>query len=241
VAPSRSRDRSDLGVLALGIGPRRGFSLGVQAYARRSRDLLLVGPVEGEPFATTGAFAAGSAASYGLSTDASWSTKRWGWTARYSFQNTRVQSAGLSYAPENAGRHVLEGAAIVFPTRTASIRASMATALGRRATAIANDFEWESTNILDRGSEFGGSPVYAPDALGASPLPGYYRLDLSIRKEWRLGVAGRDVTLALFGTATNVLGRRNLLTYAPDADTGRTTGVEMRPRAPLVVGLDWGF
>jgi len=233
--------RSHLGVLALGYRPRDGLALGAQAYARRSRDLLLVAPVEGEPFSTTGVFDAGTGTTWGFSTDATWSTRRLGLTAGYAFQETRVDVHGSTYVPESGTRHLLEGGAILFPTRTTSVRVSVQAALGRRATAVTNGFEWEATNIIDRGSEFGGSPYYDPQALGHTFLPGYYRLDVGVRKEWHLGVAGRDATLALFGTATNVLGRSNLLTYAPDRDTGRLTGVEMRPRAPLVVGLDWGF
>ena len=233
--------RSQLGVFALSYRPREGLKFGAQAYARRSRDLLLIAPVEGEPFATTGDFAVGSATSHGLSADAAWSSRRCGLVASYAFQENQVHYAGERYVPDSGARHVLQGGAIVFPTRTTSVRLSLAAALGRRATAVTNGFEWEATNIVDRGSEFGGSPYYTLDALSGTAMPGYYRLDVGIRKEWHLGVAGRDATLAFFGTATNVLGRRNFLTYAPDADTGRTTGIEMRPRAPLVVGLDWGF
>jgi hypothetical protein len=47
--------------------------------------------------------------------------------------------------------------------------------------------------------------------------------------------------VALFATATNLLNRTNLLTYATDAATGQRRPVEMRPLAPLVVGLDWRF
>jgi hypothetical protein len=32
-----------------------------------------------------------------------------------------------------------------------------------------------------------------------------------------------------------------VLTYAKDPSTGRVLQIEMRPRAPLVVGLDWQF
>jgi hypothetical protein len=45
--------------------------------------------------------------------------------------------------------------------------------------------------------------------------------------------------VALFGTVTNVLGRRNALTVVVDPTTGSRTPAEMRPRSPLVVGLDW--
>jgi hypothetical protein len=53
--------------------------------------------------------------------------------------------------------------------------------------------------------------------------------------------AGRDATIALFGAVTNLLGRRNLMTYVHDRESGRREGVEMRPRSPLVAGIDWSF
>jgi hypothetical protein len=72
-------------------------------------------------------------------------------------------------------------------------------------------------------------------------LPAYFRLDLGLRKHWHIEVAGRDVELALFGTVTNLLGRRNVLAVATDPRTGKRSEIEMRPLAPLVVGLDWRF
>jgi hypothetical protein len=47
--------------------------------------------------------------------------------------------------------------------------------------------------------------------------------------------------VALFGTVTNVFGRQNVLTYSWSPTTGEYAPVEMRPLAPLVVGLDWRF
>jgi hypothetical protein len=72
-------------------------------------------------------------------------------------------------------------------------------------------------------------------------LPTYLRADLGIRKHWHLHIAGRDASVALFGTVTNVVARRNVLAYATDPATGETAAVEMRPLSPLVVGLDWRF
>jgi hypothetical protein len=31
------------------------------------------------------------------------------------------------------------------------------------------------------------------------------------------------------------------MTYATDPSSGERVGIEMRPRAPLVVGIDWRF
>ena len=54
-------------------------------------------------------------------------------------------------------------------------------------------------------------------------------------------MGGRQMEMAVFGTYTNLLGRTNVLTYARDPATGRPVAVEMRPRSPLVLGLDWRF
>ncbi len=67
------------------------------------------------------------------------------------------------------------------------------------------------------------------------------RVDLGARKHWHLGIGGRDASLALFGTVTNLLARRNVLTYATDPASGERVVVEMRPLAPLVAGIDWRF
>lgn len=102
-------------------------------------------------------------------------------------------------------------------------------------------FEWEACNLLDQGCEFAGSPTHDTNRLGGTRLPSYFRLDLGLRKHWHLELAGRDVELALFATVTNLLGRRNVLAVATDPVTGMRSEIEMRPRAPLVVGLDWRF
>jgi hypothetical protein len=47
--------------------------------------------------------------------------------------------------------------------------------------------------------------------------------------------------LAIYGTFSNLLGRTNVLTVSTDPVSGRSSAVEMRPRAPLVVGVDWRF
>jgi hypothetical protein len=239
-APGVPVARSQLGVIAGSYHPREGLRFGAQAYERRADGLLLVAPGEGEPFAM-GAFTTGSGTSRGVSADAALSAKRYAIVASYGLQHTSLSYGNSSYVPESGATHLAQCGAIAFPDATTSIRLGLTAAMGRRATAIAGGFEWEANNILDRGSEFGGSPYYGGEALGGTALPTYYRLDLGVRKQWRVGVGGRDATVALFGTATNILGRKNILTYARDPSTGNLTGIEMRPLAPLVLGLDWGF
>lgn len=236
--------RGDHGVLAADYRPVAGLQLGAQAYTRAARGVLLVAPSGGEPF-SMGTFTVGSQASRGVSFNAALSSARYGVVASYGLQRVRlayaVGAGDSAYVPDHGARHLLEGGIIVFPGASSSIRLGVTSAWGRRTTTIADGLEWEACNLLDRGCEFGGSPHYDGAALGGTRLPAYVRVDLGFRKLWHFAVGGRDAAIALFGTVTNVLNRTNVLTYARNPTTGQLAPIEMRPLAPLVVGLDWRF
>lgn len=232
--------RSDRAVLAADVLAGAGIRLGAQAYLSDFDGLLLVAPRAGTPFATDG-FTTGAGISRGLALDAAVSGARYGITASYGWQRVRVTYGDQEYAPGYGTSHSMETGMIVFPTPTASIRLGLTGAFGRRGTGILGAFEWESCNLLDKGCEFGGAPTHDTGAVGATRLPSYFRLDLGLRKHWHLALGGRDVEVAVFGSVTNLLGRRNVLAVATDPVTGRRTQIEMRPLAPLVVGLDWRF
>ncbi|MGH7724650.1 MAG: hypothetical protein ACREOU_04410, partial [Candidatus Eiseniibacteriota bacterium] len=183
----------------------------------------------------------GSGTARGLALDLGLSGTRFGILASYGVQHARLTGGGTTYAPSHSATHFLEGGLTLHPSATASIRLGVAAALGRRTTPVDGSFQWEAHNLLDRGAEFVGSPNQDTGALGAAALPGYLRLDLGVRKHWHFDLGGRDVALGVFGTMTNLLGRENVLTYARDPSTGQRTRILMRPRAPLVVGLDWRF
>lgn len=232
--------RADREVLAAELRPRSGVRLGAQAFLRAAEGLALVAPRTGDPFAT-GALAAGSERSGGFSLDAAVSGTRYGTVASYGWQRVRLVHGDSTYVPDYAASHHVEAGVIVFPSATSSIRLGATAAFGRRATAVSDAFEWEGCNLLDQGCELAGSPRQATGQLGAMKLPPYLLLDVGLRKHWHLSFAGRDALVALFGTVTNVLGRNNTLTVATDRSTGERMSIGMRPRAPLVVGLDWRF
>jgi carboxypeptidase family protein/TonB-dependent receptor-like protein len=238
-APGVPVARSDRGVLAAEYRPHPGLRLGAQVYLTGYDGLLLVAPATGQPFAANG-FTTGSGAAPGFSLDGSLSGSRFGLLARYGWQQVRLEYGDSSYTPVYGTSHLFELGGIVFPSATSSIRLGVTGGIGRRATSIGGSFEWESCNLVDRGCEFTGNPQ-ANGALGGTTLPAYFRLDLSLRKHWHLEIGRRDLTLALFATVTNLLGRTNVLTVVTDPVSGRTSAVEMRPRSPLVAGLDWRF
>jgi hypothetical protein len=203
-------------------------------------DLALVAPRADDPFATEG-FVEGWGTARGVSLDAGANGARYGVVASYGLQRVRLEYADSSYVPEHGATHTLDAGVIVFPSTTSSVRAGARAVFGRSATPIAGAFEWEACNLLDRGCEFGGSPRHPPELLGASRLPAYVRLDLGVEKHWHLELGDRDGLLSVFASVTNVLDRRNVLAIATDPETGESTEIAMRPRSPLVVGIDWRF
>ncbi|HTG50585.1 MAG TPA: hypothetical protein VL915_08860, partial [Gemmatimonadales bacterium] len=235
--PVASSDRMMVGAE---LRPLPGVRLGAQTFLSRFDGVLLVAPATGRPFATDG-FAGGRGTAKGVSVEAALSGRWYGALASWGLQDVREIYGGSSYAPGHGTSHLVELGLIVFPSPTASVRMGFTGALGRRGTGVLGAFEWESCNLLDQGCEFAGSPTQDARNPGGTRLPDYLRLDIGARKHWHLGIAGRDVELGLFGTLTNLFGRRNVLAVATDPSTGARSLVEMRPFAPLVVGLDWRF
>ena len=232
--------RSDHVILAGDYRPSAALRVGVQGYVRAFDGLVIVAPRETAPFAS-GAFATGSGAARGVSLDVAVSKARYGLMASYGWQRVRMRYGDSSYVPDYATRHLIDGGAVLFPTPTTSVRIGASAGVGRRTSMVVGHLEWESCNLLDQGCEFAGSPHNEPGPPAGTELPAYLRLDVGVRKHWHVHVGGRDVTLAVFGTVTNVVGRQNTLTYARHASTGEISAIGMRPLAPLVIGLDWRF
>ncbi len=228
--------RSDQEAVGAEYRPTPGVRLGLQAYQRAFAGIVLVAPQTTGPF-TTGSFASGSGRSRGVSLEAGMTVARWGMVASYGWEELRLDPGSNAYVPSQGASHHVEGGVNFFPTATTSIRLGAVGVFGRRATAVSGGFEWEACNLLDEGCEFGGSPG-TTGAPGGVSLPAYFRVDLGVRKHWHVAVGRRDAVVALFGTLTNVLNRRNVLSYSRAGD-GTLTPIEMRPLAPLVVGLDW--
>ncbi len=231
--------RSDQAVLTVDYRPTPAARFTAEAFHRTQQGLLLAAPRDNRPFSGRG-LEIGAGVARGGSIEAAVSSARVGVLLSYAIERVSLTHGDTSYIPSYGATHRLEGGLTLFPGAASSIRLGVAGAWGRRSTAVAGGFEWETCNLVDRGCEFAGSPI-ASGRLGGTRLPAYVRIDLGLRHHWDLSLGGRNVQVALFGSMTNLLGRKNLLTYATDPLTGQIIPIEMRPFAPLVVGLDWRF
>jgi len=148
---------------------------------------------------------------------------------------------GETYTPNYGASHMFQAGVLLSPATSTTFRVGFEGVVGRRTTAATGSFEWEARNMLDGGCEFAGSPSEWSGELGGTGLPAYFRLDFGVRKQWDVKLGARDGSVAVFGTATNLLARRNVLTVSVDPSTGARHNVDMMPPSPLVVGIDWRF
>lgn len=231
--------RSDLGVLGLVAVPGPGVRVELEAYARSMEGLAVTDPDDGKPFADdTGRRGSGTAR--GGSVQLSVSAARYAALASFGVDRVEFRAGGTEWVPGYSAERSARVGAIAFPTPSLSIRVGWIGQFGRRGTDTVGFLEWESCNLLDLGCEFAGSPEELGE-LGARELPAYQRVDLSIRKHWHVDVAGRDARIEAFATGSNLLGRSNVLAFVVDPGSGEAAPLEMRPRAPLTLGLGWSF
>lgn len=232
--------RSDQFVMAASWRPSPARRFSVRGWTRRLDGLALPAIGTDAPFAVD-AVAHGSGSADGVSADATASGARWSVMGSYGAQRVRLTARDTTWQPEFGVRQTAEAGIVAFPTASSSLRVGATAGAGRRVTGFTGSFEWEACNLRDRGCEFAGTPVRGDATLGGLAIPAWVRVDVGARTHWHVRVGQRDVLLAAHASWSNVLDRRNVLTYARDGASGRPLAVVMRPSAPLVIGLDWSF
>ena len=234
--PVAIADYAAIGVVAL---PRPGTRVELEAYARALDDLAMLDPDDGQPFASS-TVRRGSGSVRGLAAGLAIGSARYAVSGSAGVERVELRAGGERWTPGYAASRTARIGATLFPTPTLSIRVGWIGQFGRRGSDAIGLLEWESCNLLDMGCEFAGSPEDLGE-IGARKLPAYNRLDLSVRKHWHFVIGAREGSLEAFATGSNLLGRANVLTYVVDPATDQSAPIEMRPRAPLTLGLGWRF
>lgn len=233
--------RSDQLTVSAAVRSSPSTTINLRAYRRAMAGLLAVARGTPEPFLldTSTGLAQQTATVSGFGVDATYDARATSLLLRYGWSTARYLADGIRYTPEYLARHQLDGGVTLRPTLRTTVRLGLTAAVGRRATPIVGLAEWEACNLIDRGCEFGGTPSAASGSLGTVALPTYLRTDVSVRHVWRVRSGARGADLAVFGTLTNLLNRVNVLNFVEDGAS--RSALAMRPRAPLVAGVDWVF
>jgi hypothetical protein len=85
------------------------------------------------------------------------------------------------------------------------------------ASVVEPGFEYQA---VEESGELAGTPINLPGQVNPARLPDYARLDLGLRRDWRLPVIGRGTSLTTALSLTNVLDRTNVLGLVARPDGG---------------------
>ena len=105
------------------------------------------------------------------------------------------------------------------------------------ASVVAPGFEFQALRGLDQSGELAGTPEILPGTLNAERLPAYARLDLGLRRDWRLPGIGQRAQLTTSISLTNVLGHQNTLGLV----AGQDGGFRVIRGVPRAVALEVGW
>jgi hypothetical protein len=107
----------------------------------------------------------------------------------------------------------------------------------QEASVATPGFEFHGQDLLHESGELAGTPEVLPGTLNAERLPTYTRLDLGLRRDWRLPGLGPGSVITPSISVTNVLGRQNTLGLV----AGQDGGLRMIRGVPRAVALEVGW
>jgi hypothetical protein len=107
------------------------------------------------------------------------------------------------------------------------------------SSIVGPGFEWRPTQSFGEQGEIAGTPENLAGAVNSARLPQYARLDVGLRRSWRIPQLGSSTRLTTSVSVTNLTGRENVLGLVarPDGSVGAIAG---SPRA-LAVEVGWQF
>jgi hypothetical protein len=232
--------RSDQVAATITATPRPGLRVTIDAYAKALDGLALIAPVSSRPFAAD-TIATGRGRVVGLGAAAAWRAARLAGTTALGFTHSISRTDRGSYRPNYTPALSLSTGLAYQSSAQMTWRAALMARSGQRVTRYQGPLLWEGCDPIDGGCEMMGTPERTTGALGAERLPGYLRLDLGVRRAWRIPRFGPAGALEAYGTVSNVLGRRNVWALLAEPDTGTPSSVPMRPFSLLTAGIDWRF
>ncbi|HEY7768500.1 TonB-dependent receptor [Longimicrobium sp.] len=227
---------------------RGATSLRVDAYARWLHDLPLPpaadNPLE-SPVLVGDGFRTGEGTARGLELLASHVRGRSHLSLSYALSFSERTVDGERFTPRFERRHTIDATAITPLGRSGEFNARLAIATGQPYTpvlGVAQGYRWDPAT-----GRYGAADADAGTILlgrhNAARLPGYLRLDVSARREYRRRWFGQRMTLTPYLQVVNVLNTRNVLSAEPQLGGGAPTVLNYLPQIPVfpTFGVEWKF
>ncbi len=231
--------RSDQVTAAVAAQLAAGTTLELDAYARWLDGLVLVAPATSQPFAL-GGFETGSGRAAGVVLALEHRRPRLVARAAYAVGTVVRRADGVSYHTSYERPRSLSGAVDWRIEDRTRVTAGFQAIAGAPTTPVLGSLTWDPFDRLGRRGELEGSPQRTAGPLNEQRLPPYVRLDLGLRRELGTSWLREGAGLATYLDVLNVLGRRNVVGYALDPDTGARRPLTLLGRA-LTFGLEWRY
>ncbi len=231
--------RSDQLAAALEARLADRLLLTVDGYLRWLDDLVLVAPVTAQPYATAG-FDRGRGQARGVGIEVYYGGDRVESRTVIELSSVQRTAGDVTYRPRFGRGRSLAMEASYRLTPVTTLTTAFQAAAGQSTSPLAGGFDWRVFDHLTGEVEFSGTPIRAPGDLNADRLPTYLRLDLGVRRQWRLEGRGPDGTITTWLDVVNVLDHRNVLgkQLVPTGDATRQ--LVLLPRS-FLFGVEWRF
>lgn len=213
----------------------RRVAIALDAYLRSWENVVL--PAMSGTFLTPSVPVLGAGRSRGFLASAS--IVEGSFTLHFSgtLESATQQAGGITYHTGFEQPWSIAGDASYHPSTKSTLQVRWQTAAGQPTTALSPGLEWHSWQPATGTGEIEGLANTVPGPLNALRLPGPLRIDVGLRRDWRIGHAGSLVITTL--RLNNVLARPDPvgLVAEPDGSFRLLSGT---PRG-LVLELGWRF
>ncbi|MEW5931210.1 MAG: TonB-dependent receptor [Gemmatimonadota bacterium] len=225
------------------------LSLRVEAYEKRFRSVPVT-PIPEDPLGrglvVPDEFRRGTGWGRGVELLAQYSRGGAGLNAAYTLAAAQREVDGVRYTPRFDRRHTLDLNGFAPLGARGQLSARLVMASGQPYTPVVGVVKRYAFDPDDGTLQ--GYEQLAP-VMGehnSARLPGYARLDLGLRREYRRRWFGRSTTVTPYLQVLNVLNTRNVLFAMPDefdGDGGPGMRVSYAPQLPVfpTFGLEWRF
>lgn len=215
----------------------RRLTIALDGYLRSWENVVV--PAMTGTFLTAAAPAIGAGRARGLLASASIHEGPFTMHFVGALESATQQAGGITYHTGFEQPWSISGDASYHPSAQATLQVHWQTAAGQPTAPLAPGLEWHSWQPATGAGEIEGLANALPGPLNAWRLPGPLRVDVGVRRDWRINPAGSQTLVSTTLRLNNALGRPDPvgLVAEPDGSFRLLSGT----RRGLVLELGWRF